>query len=420
MGYLLKNKNYILVFCGRIISLLGDKIQDIGFMWYILSLTNSPLLASISLIVNFAPGIIFSPLAGIFADKYNRKSIMVICDLINGLMAIILGIFIVLKLNILYLFIITFLMSTLDTFFKPASTAIIPDIVKKDYLISANSLSETAANLINIVGPILGGILFALFNPVFLFVANGISFILSGIFEMFINVNYEQNMSLSESEPVMNIVENKKLFSQFLDGLHVIKSNKFLFFIAIIGGGVINLFLAPISLYIPLYTKNILNLSSTFYGIISSAITVGGLFGSLALLVFGKRVNKNIFVVSGFIFQGISLTMFGLIQNFIGGFISLMILGIALSITGVNLNTIVQEQVPGEILGRCMGVLILIANIAVPVGYFTGGYIIQYVSLNKVLVTSGIVVMICGFSSSIFLNLIQFKKIREKMFNIGR
>ncbi len=177
---------------------------------------------------------------------------------------------------------------------------------------------------------ILGGILFALFNPVFLFVANGISFILSGIFEMFINVNYEQNMSLSESEQVINSVENKNLFSQFLDGLRVIKSNKFLLFYCYYRRRCY-LFLAPISLYIPLYTKNILNLSSTFYGIISSAITVGGLFGSLALLVFGKRVNKKFFIVSGFIFQGISLIMFGLIQNFIGGFVSLMILGIALS-----------------------------------------------------------------------------------------
>jgi len=381
-------------------------------MWYILSLTNSSLLASISLIINFIPGIIFSPLAGIFADKCNRKWIMVICDLLNGLMAIILGIFIVLKLNIAYLFMITFLMSTLDTFFKPASTSIIPDIVKKEYLISANSLSETSSNLINIVGPILGGVLFALLNPVFLFVANGISFILSGTFEMFIDLDYKESMNSSKSQPSANNVENKNMFAQFMDGFRVIKSNRFLFFVAIIGGGVINLFLAPISLYIPIYTKNILNLSSTYYGIISSSITVGGLLGSLSLLTLGKKVNKRYFVVSGFIIEGISLTMFGLIQNFIGGYISLMVLGIALSITGVNLNTIVQEQIPGEILGRCMGVLILIANIAVPLGYFTGGYIIQYVPLGKILVASGIVIMICGFCSSVILN---FGKNNEKL-----
>ncbi|MBD8048367.1 SPASM domain-containing protein [Clostridium faecium] len=111
-----------------------------------------------------------------------------------------------------------------------------------------------------------------------------------------------------------------------------------------------------------------------------------------------------------FIFQGISLLLFGSLNNFIGGIISLIILGIALGITGIYINTIVQEEIPNEILGRCISVIMIISNISVPMGYLIGGYVINFIKLNLILIFSGFIILVCGIISFFILKKISVEK----------
>ncbi|GAA0121218.1 MFS transporter [Clostridium butanoliproducens] len=409
MKKLIKNKNYRLIFLGNVISILGDKLQDVVFMWYIYTLTNSTILASISLIVNFIPKIIFSPLAGLVSDNYNRKHIIVICDMFNAVLAILLGLMIYFKFQVVTLFIITFLMNVVDTFYLPVGMSIIPQIVEKEDIISANSINSVFNNGISIVAPVLAGILYVLISPVFIFIGSGILFIIAVSFEIFIKYDHDIEKNTKKEKVKINI-RIINLFKKYIDGFRIIIDNKFLLFNAIIGGGIINFFLAPISIYIPVYVHDYLNYSSTYFGIMSSAVTVGSLISAVFLIGLGKKFNKYLLVSLGFIFQGISLLLFGSLNNFIGGIISLIILGIALGITGIYINTIVQEEIPNEILGRCISVIMIISNISVPMGYLIGGYVINFIKLNLILIFSGFIILVCGIISFFILKKISVEK----------
>lgn len=189
------SKDFILVVTGQIISIFGNQIIRYALPLYLLNQTASSALFGTISALAFIPMLLLYPIGGILADRLNKKHIMVILDLYT---AILIFLFYTLegRVDIVPLIGITMMiLYGIQGAYQPAVQAIIPVLVKPEYLIQGNSVVNTVTSLSGMMGPVIGGILYSIFGltPV-LYVSTGCYFI-SAIMEMFIRIPYEKQQA---------------------------------------------------------------------------------------------------------------------------------------------------------------------------------------------------------------------------------
>lgn len=174
-----RNRDYLLLWSGQIISLTGTNISQLAFPLLVLSLTGSPAQAGIVGALRGLPFLLLSLPAGALVDRWNRKTLMICCDTVRAIalgsipLAYAIG-----HLTILQLYITALLEGTLFTFFNLAETACLPQIVAREQLTTASAWNETSYNFTFLIGPLLGGTLYSL-GKVLPFLTDALSYLLS-------------------------------------------------------------------------------------------------------------------------------------------------------------------------------------------------------------------------------------------------
>lgn len=358
-----KNKNFILLWLGQLVSKLGSNFHSLAVMCYVLEITGSAAQAGITMVFTVVPQILLSPLTGPLADRLNRKVIIVASDLVNGILV---GIIAILcytnNLQLWTLYLISAFISASSSFFSPALQASIPTIVKKENLIKANSLSQIVRYSSSILGPALGGILVVLIGIPGLFLLNSISFLLSSFSESFIKIPY-----IAKSK-----IQKTTLLKEFQEGISYSVKNKDLLQIILVGGIIINFLYAPLSLIIAVVAKDNLNSGSEGYGILLGALSVGGLLMAFIIPKISKKIGNSKLLFIGLISEGLLLLPFAFINSLSTGIISLLILGCSFGIVNVTLGTVIQTIVPNDVLGKVSSVMNILCSLTVPLGYYPG------------------------------------------------
>lgn len=245
------NKNFVLCFFGALVSELGATLYNFAVGFYILEISgNNAFLQGVYLAVCAVMLLLFTPVGGVFGDRYNKAKIMYICDYMKGAL-IILGAALMLVFkesvaHIVILFFIGIFGNIVSGIFNPASGALIPSIVDEDRIQQANSYFSIKNSANGIVGIILAGILYTTVPIITLFFIVGVCYVLSGISEMFIRYNH------TPSTEKMSI---RLALSDMKDGWDYLRIQK-----AIMAMGVIivfiNFFVAPIfGNFLPYFIK---------------------------------------------------------------------------------------------------------------------------------------------------------------------
>lgn len=220
-----------------------------------------------------------------------------------------------------------------------------------------------------------------------LFLINGISFIISAFSEMFLAI------------PKVDIDHVKrKFYLQFQEGFIYVLRYKKLLHLIIVGGIIINFFLAPLNVFITVLCNQILKVGASGMGIVDAAISVGALSGSLIILlnIMKDRVKMVIFGLS---IEGIALLITGVFpESYIALLIFAFILGIGVSLASVGIGTLYQTMVPENKMGRVGSLLSTLSTFIVPFGTMFGSFIINYLSISWILNVSGILVTLAGLS----------------------
>ena len=209
-------KNIILYTLGRAISVIGSNVFSFAMSLYILNLTGSGIAFSISLFTRMLPNAILSPFAGVIADKVDRKKMVVVTDILAGiLMFVLMGIASFDSLRITYIYISIFLLSSINVFFGVSMKASKANIVDKANMKKINSYGMMINSISEISGAVFGGLIYAFLDIKVFIVINGISFILSGISELFIDFNVrgevkEENRNKTGKGKEINICSNSR------------------------------------------------------------------------------------------------------------------------------------------------------------------------------------------------------------------
>lgn len=380
---ILKNKNFMLLWLAQTISKLGTRLYDIALMWYIYQKTGSSFALGLSVLCFTVPSVLVAPLAGVFADRLDKKKIIINTDLLNGVIMIVFSYFIFVNNYPLYIQYIFIILSTIvSSVFDPAISSAVPVIVEEKDLKDANTLNQTTSQIINILGPVLSGILIAFMNMWLLFFINGVSFLICAFTESFITI-----------PKIYSEKSSKKISSQFKEGLTYVIKDKFLFYLILTGGIIINFFLAPLSIYETILANKIFNVGSTGYGMMNSAISVGALIGGL-LIMANVFTDKYKMAVAGLCLEGIPVAILGFIPNYYVALLSEAFLGFGIAMASVGISTLYQTLIPKDKMGRVMALTGSLATVTVPIGTLAGSAIIQCMPLSIVLIISGIFIFI--------------------------
>ena len=381
----MKNKNFIIMVIGQIISLFGNAIQRFSMSLYLLEFTGSTAAFARILAISTIPYILFAPIAGRLSDNINRKKIMVYLDLVCS---ILIGGYAIILLrghdHELIVAGVMFILSICATLYAPAVTSSTPQIVEEEKLTSANGIINQVGSIVNVVGPILAGILYGLLGIKVIVIINAVSFLLSAIMEMFLDIpDVAKNDESTEKLVLMDFV--KKSFGDMKDSFVYLKKEKKVVLAIIASYAFCNIFLVPIlSIVAPYFINVLLELPSEIYGIVEGVCVLGMILGgfwiSIKPKMFSmKKVHYTYYpMIAGVILM--SILGFIKINNYamatIFAFGGLLIM-LSLSLSNVLTLTFIQKQVPSNMLGRVSAFSVAVETISVAPGQLLYGQVID-------------------------------------------
>jgi len=393
----MKNKNFIIVVIGQIISLFGNAIQRFCMSLYILDLTGSAATFSQILAISTLPYILFAPIAGSLADTVNRKKIMVYLDFIS---AALLGIYAIVIMkgrdNTLIVGSVMFILSTIYTLYGPAVTASIPQIVEKEELAAANGIVQQVGSVVNLVGPILAGVLYGVVGIKTIVIINAFTFLAAAILELFLKIPDLEIKDKLKNPIIDSIGEMKKSYIYLKEKRKVVLGIIFSYTLT-------NIFVVPIlSIVSPYFIKVTLNMSSAKYGIVEAIFVVGMSIGGLLVVMRPKlfkikEIHKTMYpMILGITIMVLSTALTVYNTSLILGLYAIGGFGIMLSLALSNIIslTYIQKEVKQEMLGKVSAFSTAVATASVAPGQIIYG---QLIDMNWALYRILIVTLLVSF-----------------------
>ena len=380
----MRNKNFIIIVIGQIISLFGNAIQRFSMSLYLLEFTGSTATFANILAISTIPYIIFAPIAGMLSDNVNRKKIMVYLDFFCSLMIGAYAFVLYRNMDNTYIVgLVMFMLSICYTLYGPAVTASIPQVVEEDKLTSANGIINQVSSIVNFAGPIIAGILYGIFGIKIIVAVNAISFLFAAIMEMFLDIpdvkrEKSDNKVFSFGFVKDSFVDMNKTFKYLLKEKKVILS-------IILSYALCNIFLVPVlSIVAPYFINVYLGLSSEIYGIVEAVCVLGMILGGFLISVRPKMfsMKKVHYTYFPMLLGVILMTFLPSINTHrlsLAGIFALGGLGIMLSLAISNVLTLtfIQKEIPENSLGKVSAFSTAVATISVAPGQLLYGQVIE-------------------------------------------
>lgn len=341
-----KHRRYFYIWLGLLISMAGSNMQLAAVHWHIRELTGEPdplALGGIGL-ARFLPVVIFSLIGGAVADTLNRRKILFTTQSILAVQALILAYLTFAGgITIWSIYILTALQGAVVSFDLPARQAMIPNLVSREDLPSAFSLSSIAFNVGSMAGPVLGSLVIREWGLEWVYFINAISF-LAVIIALVLIGHVPQEKTHSNGINLSSVWDGIK----FIFSRKLILSTMVMDFIAT--------FFASANTMMPIIARDILRVGVLEYGWLNMAQSVGSVIAGLVVSQF-KQIRKQgrIFLASVVTF-GLATVVFGLTRSLGLALVALAVVGAADAVSTIIRNTIRQLQTPDHIRGRMTSV----------------------------------------------------------------
>jgi MFS family permease len=388
---LLKNRSFLLLWTGQIFSQVADKVLTVMSI-ALLATYHIPdkYVASSSSYVFVAttiPAILFGAAAGIFVDRYPKKKIMVISDIIRGGLILLLPI---LPKEFVFLLLVTFATSTVTQAFAPAEQSAIPLVVKPENLLTANALFTTTSTASVIVG---FGIAPAMLTAVTNISQNGSREILVASL-YFIAAGLGQFVKMEETLDTSKHARKVNPWHELKVGFDYIRSNKLLLN-AMIQLAVFSSTIAALPVLAVSLTAEV-GLKKEEFGFLVAPAGIGLVLGAGILGHFGNRIQQKSLPLIGFVGMSVVLVTFTFVDSLWLGLLCAGILGLGASLIAVPVQTLIQEKTPESMRGKVFGFQNNAVNIAVAVPLIIVGPLTDRFGLSPVLWGMSFIVTIAG------------------------
>jgi len=373
----LKNRTFLILWGGQIVSMLGDALFSLALMWWVVSVTGSGVAVSFVALATSVPRLVLAPLVGVYVDRVDKRRMMLFADTLLGVVT--LGMTILFWRGHFSLPLIigsAAVLGAASSLDGPAYEATIPAVVGKNQLVRANSLMQTANSVIGLLAPALSGVVIAVAGVGVAILANSISFFIAAITLLLIRLPAQ-----------LRVVKKRSFGRDLKEGAKFILGHGLLYPM-LLYAALINLSLAPISVSMPLLVTSVLRGGPQLLGLFGSFQSGGVLVASLLL-----SAKPAILAATGkvMIFSLIALGVFTVFiaransapQVLLGG----AAVGFVLVVANVASRTIWQREVPEELRGRAFTARDAVSGALRPMGQAITGPLVD--SLGPVWMIAG-------------------------------
>ncbi len=385
-SFVLKNKNYLLLYVGSLVSNMGTTIYNFAISFYIYKITEDN--ATIAGLYLATGGLVFFLLAlfgGAIVDRLDKVKVVYVTDFIRGTTIIVAGLLIFSGLSnsiiLVVLFSTTIILGINGALFNPAIRSLPPHILEENQLQQSSSLLQGTAAIYQIFGAIIGGIMYNFVDIEWIFILNGLSFIFSGVSEMFITVT-------TKTVDVV-IITLKQTLVDIKEGFKYLVKLKPIFRLVMVAS-ILNFFTVPvIANGLPYLFAVELKENPVYLSYLTGAYMMGVIIIAFILGVRAQRERVSPLIRTGYVGMSVLFAAFiylvylivvgktTMVIFMVLGILSLLIMGIFNGLLNIPFSVAVMKTVDKSMLGRVMSVVSTIANGLTPIAMGLAGVVID-------------------------------------------
>jgi MFS family permease len=357
----LRQPEFRLLWFGHSFTSMAFWMDQVARGWLIYELTDSALQLGLVRGVQAIPTLLLSPVAGSAADRYPRKTQILVAQGIDGLMFAALALLIITgEIQPWHVYATAFGMAVVQTFQQPARAAMIADVVPSSHLTNAIGLNSIIFNVARSTGPALAGVLIATFGTGGAYVTQAVFYLLATVWTAQLRPA-ERSSAGSRHQAAAgsfgrSIIEGWQ-FSWKNESVRV----------ALLVVMLASLFIVPFTTLLPVFARDILHVGATGQGLLLTAMGVGALGSAVIIASFGDRMPRGLFMLGGVTLYGVSVVAFAASPWFQLSMLLMVIVGFANVCSHALVQTVIQTYSPSEFRGRMMGIFHM-SNVVMTLG----------------------------------------------------
>jgi MFS transporter, DHA3 family, macrolide efflux protein len=395
------NPSFSALWVGQVISLFGDRVNQIALAAFVYEVTKSPIALALTFFVGTVPNLVLSPIAGAFVDRWDHKQVLVISDLLRAASVMLIPVSII--LNVWLAYPIIFVITTVSLFFRPARQAVLPRIVPEEDLLAANSamwVGETLSDVINY--PIAG--LFVVFLKSSLPLAfwfDAVTYLASATLLATIALpplakTLGRSGAAGDEEAAAggsSVRGDLKAGWEFLRHETVLLANTLQGTAGQFSLGVLtvaSMILAAELVPVPKEAYR------GTYAFMETAIGVGSLIGGFALGAVAHRMPKGKLIIGAYVAFGAMAIALGLVHSVPVVLALLFGMGIANMAFVIPSQTLFQERTPPELMGRVVSFRFALVFGGMSIAMAVGGLAVGMFTAGPVIMVAGMISVIAG------------------------
>ena len=380
-------KNFFRIYLGQAFSLIGSHAVQFAIIWWITVTTKSAIALTMATVVGLLPQAIIGPFAGVWIDRYSRKTIIIIADAAVALASGAMGLaFMFGQPSLIFVYIILFIRSLGGTFHTPAMQAAIPSLVPKSELTRAGGLGQMINSACNMISPMIGALLMNIMP-----IGSIMLLDIVGAGCAILTLSTVKIPHQPQTGPKQSVMAEMK------QGVGEIRRNKALVSvtIAVLLGSIV---FVPLGSLLPLMVNGYFGGTAWHSGSVQTLYSLGMLTASMVVGIF-RGMKKTFMIIS------VSLFGFG-VCGFIGGSLpawafwifcaAVFMMGAAGSVSNIPYIAYIQRTVPQENLGKVLSLIRSLMSLATPIGLFVAGPVAQVIGVNRWMRSAGILMMLVG------------------------
>ena len=411
----LANRRFLALFLSQILTQVGGNMVLYGLTIQVFRITGATTSTSVLLLTFLVPAVLFGAVAGVFVDRYDRRQILVWTNVARGLLFLPL---VLLDNQLLVIYVISAIVATLTTFFAPAESAMIPMIVDRSQLITANGLFVFGLQASFALGfAVLGPLAQIVVGTEMLIMIVAVTYLVAGALCWTLPPAPAGGDRVSAAAVDQAEMALRATFDQLREGLVYIRRHSNIFW-ALTYFTITASLIGVLGVLGTSFAKNVLGLTENDFVIIVLPLGVGLVVGILTLNLYGKYVNRRRLIEGGLCTLSIALLVLGLAQrvSFVSspentsGVIPLLtvvivvafVAGVSYAYVAVPAQTALQEELPADVRGRVFGVLNTLVSMASFLPIIIVGPVADVVGTPAVIVLCAAVVAATGIASFFF------------------
>ena len=384
----LKSKPFLFYWIGHLISIAGSQMQLWALYWHLRTLSDQPMVISGIGLVRFLPVMLLSLVAGVAADRFDRRKMAIFTQFALGAVAFLLGLTTAWSIVSLWvIFGLMFMQSVVVAFDGPARQALIPSLVPRENLANAYSLTSIAAKVGGILGPAICGVIIAFWGLQWAYWINAISYL-------------AVIAALIAMGDIRTVIEKKafvlkETFRDIREGINFIKNSPIIFSVMFLD--FFGTFFSSANTLLPFVAKDILHVGPIQYGWLSSSQAIGTLMIGLYLSQKSNLLRQGMLIslsIAGF---GLATMLFGISTSFWLTMLALILIGIFDGLSSIIRNTVRQLQTPDAMRGRMMSITQIFFKGGPQLGEVESGLVAQILGVPFAIISGGVGCVLATF-----------------------